>query len=296
MSRRSRRGRGGGSAGPASVGRPRGGTGRAAGRMGVPAHRAPGRLFNPLADPQRGTGMTRDTHQALREEIIHCRACPRLVTFRERLAQEKKRAFADETYWARPVPGFGDPAARLVVIGLAPAPHGGNRTGRVFTGDRSAAFLVRALHATGFANQPTSQHRRDGLEYRDAWITAAVRCAPPSNHPSPAERDRCHPFLARELTLLPNARAYLALGGFAWDAVRHAAAERWGAPLPRTPFGHGACVPLGPGRPILWGSYHPSPLNTNTGKLSFGMMVELLTQVRESFATAGPSRAPGGTP
>jgi uracil-DNA glycosylase family 4 len=224
-----------------------------------------------------------DPWQSLREEIVHCRACPRLVTFRERIAREKKKAFRDEVYWGRPVTGFGDPNGRLVVVGLAPAPHGGNRTGRVFTGDRSAAFLVRALHAAGFANRPASTDRHDGLRYTDAYITLAVRCAPPDNHPTGEERDRCLPYFERELAMLGHARAYLALGGFAWDATRRAASTRWGVPPTRVPFAHGACAPLGPGLPRLWGSYHPSPLNTNTGKLNQTMMVELLQQIRESW-------------
>jgi uracil-DNA glycosylase family 4 len=227
-----------------------------------------------------------DPSAALRGEIIECRRCPRLVAFRERVAREKKKAFRADPYWGRPVPGFGDPGARLVVVGLAPAPHGGNRTGRVFTGDRSAAFLVNALYRAGFASQPTSLHRHDGLRYTDAWITAAVRCAPPDNRPRPEERDRCRPFLAREFALLTRTRAYLALGGFAWDAVRATAAEMYGAPKVSVPFAHGACAPLGPGRPLLWGSFHPSPLNTNTGKLSTPMLVELLERIRSSWQPA----------
>jgi uracil-DNA glycosylase family 4 len=227
--------------------------------------------------------MSTDTHARLREEIVACRRCPRLVTFRERIAREKKREFRSEEYWGRPVPGFGDPLGRLVVVGLAPAPHGGNRTGRIFTGDRSAAFLVKALYATGFANQPTSRYRQDGLRYTDCWVTAAARCAPPDNRPRPDERDRCLPYLAREFRLLPKTRAYLALGGFAWDAVRSVAAQMYEAPKVRVPFGHGACAPLGRGAPLLWGSYHPSPLNTNTGKLSQEMLVGLLSRIRESW-------------
>ncbi len=235
--------------------------------------------------------MTGDSMARLREEIVACRQCPRLVTFRERIAREKKREFRSETYWGRGVPGFGDPEARLVVVGLAPAPHGGNRTGRIFTGDRSAAFLVRALHQAGFANQPTSRNRGDGLHYTDVWITAAVRCAPPDNRPSPAERDRCQPYLRREFSLLGNVRAYLALGGFAWDVVRTTTAELYGRPRSKVPFGHGACAPLGEGLPLLWGSYHPSPLNTNTGKLSPPMLGDLLERIRSSW---GPSPASTG--
>ncbi len=229
-----------------------------------------------------------DSFEILRREITDCVLCPRLVRYRERVAQEKKREFRDEPYWGRGVPGFGDPTARLVVVGLAPAAHGSNRTGRVFTGDRSAAFLVRAFHAAGFANQPTSLHRGDGLRYRDLYLTAAVRCAPPGNQPLPAERVRCAPYLERELRLLPNARAVLALGGFAWDAVRGIAADVYGVPRPTAPFAHGVCTPLGAGRPMLWGSYHPSPQNTNTGKLTLPMLTALLERIRDGFDGSGP--------
>jgi len=225
-----------------------------------------------------------DSLSRVRDEIVACRQCPRLVVFRERVAREKKRAFAHEAYWGRPVPGFGDPRARLLVVGLAPAAHGSNRTGRVFTGDRSAAFLVRALYRTGFATQPTSTHRGDGLAYRDAFITAAVRCVPPDNRPTPPERERCRPFLLRELRLLSNLRAILALGGFAWEASLDTAAELYGAPRSRVPFAHGACAVLGPGRPLVYASYHPSPQNTNTGKLTGAMFEELLERVRAGFA------------
>jgi uracil-DNA glycosylase family 4 len=229
-----------------------------------------------------------DSLARLREEIVGCRRCPRLVTYRERVAQEKKREFRTDTYWGRPVPGFGDPAARLVLIGLAPSAHGSNRTGRMFTGDRSADFLVRALCDAGFANQPTSRRRGDGLQYRDAYLTAAVRCAPPGNQPSGAERTACAPFLSRELRLLPETRAYLALGGFAWEALLDAVAGTYDIPRPRVPFAHGACAPLGPGRPLAWGSYHPSPQNTNTGKLTQAMLVDLLRRVRASWETGAP--------
>lgn len=206
------------------------------------------------------------------------------MTFRERVAREKKRAFRAEEYWGRPVPGFGDPRARLVVVGLAPAAHGANRTGRVFTGDRSAAFLVSAFYDTGFANQPTSERRSDGLRYSDLYLTAAVRCVPPDNRPLPAERDACRPFLVRELGLLSNARALLALGGFAWEVTLQAVAEAYGVPRPSVPFAHGACAPLGPSRPLVWASYHPSPQNTNTGKLTRPMLVELLQRIRGGWS------------
>lgn len=234
-----------------------------------------------------------DSLARLREEIVGCRRCPRLVAFRERIARERKREFAGDEYWGRPVPGFGDPSARLVVVGLAPAAHGANRTGRVFTGDRSAAFLVRGLHAAGYANQPTSTRRGDGLSYRDLYVTAAVRCVPPGNHPRPDERDRCAPFLERELRRLDRARAYLALGGFAWEATLAIASRVHGVERPRVPFAHGACAPLGAGRPLVWGSYHPSPQNTNTGRLTPEMFLELLGRVRAGFepARAAPRQA-----
>ena len=169
-----------------------------------------------------------DSLERVRTEVVACTRCPRLVRYREAVARQKKREFRTDTYWGRGVPGFGDPAARLVVVGLAPAAHGSNRTGRMFTGDRSAAFLVRAFHAAGFASQPTSLRRGDGLHYTDLYLTAAVRCAPPDNRPTPAERADCAPYLARELSLLTNTRAILALGGFAWDALREVVPEVYG--------------------------------------------------------------------
>jgi uracil-DNA glycosylase family 4 len=234
-----------------------------------------------------------DSLQQLREEILTCRRCPRLVAYRERVAREKKKQFRGETYWGRPVPGFGDPGARLVLVGLAPAAHGSNRTGRVFTGDRSAAFLVSALHTAGFASQPSSTARGDGLRYDDAYLTAAVRCAPPDNRPTPVEKGNCLPYLARELRLLPRTRSLLALGGFAWDALRDAVPQLYGIPRPTADFAHGRCVPLGPGRPMMWASYHPSPQNTNTGKLTTPMFVELLDHIRASWSSDGTGLARG---
>jgi uracil-DNA glycosylase family 4 len=228
-------------------------------------------------------GESPDSFAQLRAEVVACRRCPRLVSYRERIARERRREFRAEEYWGRPVPGFGDPAARLVVVGLAPAAHGANRTGRLFTGDRSAAFLVRALYEAGFASQPTSVRRNDGLAYRDLYLSAAVRCAPPDNRPLPSERDACAEYLTRELRLLRNARSYLALGAFAWEATL-AAAERVHGPVDRpVPFRHGACAPLGAGRPTVWAAFHPSPQNTNTGKLTPAMMGELLTLIRASW-------------
>ncbi|MGA8542002.1 MAG: uracil-DNA glycosylase [Thermoplasmata archaeon] len=224
-----------------------------------------------------------DSLAQIRAEIVVCERCPRLVRYRQRVALEKKKEFRHETYWGKPVPGFGDPNARLVTVGLAPAAHGSNRTGRVFTGDRSAAFLVRAFHAAGFANQATSVRRGDGLEYRDLYLTAAVRCAPPDNRPTPPERANCAPYLERELRCLTETRAILALGGFAWDAVREIAPNVYGGTRTSTPFSHGACAVLGPTAPLLWGSYHPSPQNTNTGRLTFPNLVDLLHRIRGSF-------------
>jgi uracil-DNA glycosylase family 4 len=201
---------------------------------------------------------------ALTSEIVECRACPRLVAWRERVATEKRASFAGEEYWGRPVPGFGDPAARLVVIGLAPAAHGGNRTGRVFTGDRSGDWLFAALYRAGFANQPTSVHAGDGLVLRGAYVAAVVRCAPPDNKPTTEERDQCLPFLRRELALLDQVRVVVALGQFAWDVMCRELGLR---PKPR--FGHAAEM-VTVDR-VLIGSYHPSQQNTFTGKLTVPM-------------------------
>jgi uracil-DNA glycosylase len=244
--------------------------------------------------PQRLPAPVADPFATLREEVIACTRCPRLVRYRERVARERKREFRDEAYWGRPVPGFGDPRARLAAVGLAPAAHGSNRTGRVFTGDRSAAFLVRAFHAAGFANQATSVRRGDGLRYRDLYLTAAVRCVPPDNRPTPEERANCAPFLERELQNLRELRAILALGGFAWDALRDVVPRVYDVPRPTVGFAHGACAVLGPGRPLLWASYHPSPQNTNTGKLTSSMLVDLLQRIRASFdaVPAAPPRQP----
>jgi len=216
---------------------------------------------------------------ALEHEIVGCRACPRLVAWRELVAREKRAAFAGETYWGRPIAGFGDPAARVLLLGLAPAAHGANRTGRVFTGDRSGDFLFAALHRTGFANQPTSVHAGDGLELRDAWITAAVRCAPPANKPTPAERDTCLPYAARELDLLEHVRVIVCLGAFAWAAALRLLAARGvstGSPRPR--FGHGAELAS---ETELLGCFHPSQQNTFTGRLTEDMIDGVLRRARE---------------
>ena len=209
--------------------------------------------------------------QALCREVIACRRCPRLVAWREETARVKRAAFAQEEYWGRPLPGFGDAGARLLVVGLAPAAHGGNRTGRIFTGDRSGDWLFAALHRTGLANQPMSVSRGDGLKLRDCYIAAAVRCAPPANRPLPSERDNCLPYLVRELQLLSRVRAIVCLGSFAWDAaLRTVSALGVALPRPRPRFGHGAQAALG--RFTLLGCFHPSQQNTFTGKLTEGMM------------------------
>ncbi|CAN5753208.1 MAG: uracil-DNA glycosylase [Gemmatimonadota bacterium] len=216
-------------------------------------------------------------------EVIHCRACPRLVQWREQVGREKRRAFREWEYWARPIPGFGDPAARLLVLGLAPAAHGGNRTGRVFTGDRSADWLYAALCRAGFANQPTSTHRGDGLRLTDAYVTAAVKCAPPDNKPSPEERDRCFPFLQRELVALVKLRVIVALGGFAFAAaLRALRAASHPVPRPAPKFGHGAQAGIGRDLTLI-ASYHPSQQNTFTGRLTEAMLDEVFTAARRAL-------------
>jgi uracil-DNA glycosylase family 4 len=215
----------------------------------------------------------------LAEEEMQCRACPRLVAWREQIADEPRASFRGERYWARPVPGYGDPAARLLLLGLAPAANGGNRTGRVFTGDRSGDFLFAALHRTGYANQPTSVSRDDGLELHDAFVTAAVKCAPPANKPTPAERDECRPYLVRELELLDRLQVVLVLGAFAyeglWAVLRN---NNVALPRKRPAFAHGVEVPLEPF--TIVGSFHPSQQNTFTGKLTPAMLDAVLERCR----------------
>jgi uracil-DNA glycosylase len=220
----------------------------------------------------------------LEREIVDCRRCPRLVEWREQVAREKRAAFRDWDYWGRPVPGFGDPAARVLLLGLAPAAHGANRTGRVFTGDRSGDFLYAALHATGFANQPTAVARDDGLALRDCFITAGVRCAPPANKPLPSERDNCRHWLDRELALLTDVRVVVCLGKFAWDVI---------APRPLPKFGHGA--EADGGRFTLLGCFHPSQQNTFTGKLTAPMIEAVLRRAR-AIAELPPAPVPAVPP
>ena len=222
---------------------------------------------------------------ALATEVSTCRRCPRLVEWRERVARTKRAAFAAEEYWGRPVPGFGDPAAWLLVVGLAPGAHGSNRTGRMFTGDRSGDLLYPALHRAGLASQPESVSRHDGLVLKGTWITAAVRCAPPGNRPTPAERDTCRPFLEREWDLLPNLRVVVALGGFAFSVVLRLLRDR-GEPLPRPlpRFGHAAETAIRHDLSLL-ASYHPSQQNTFTGKLTPEMFDAVWRRARELRGT-----------
>jgi uracil-DNA glycosylase family 4 len=217
---------------------------------------------------------------ALSREIVDCRLCPRLVAWREQVAVEKRAAYADQDYWGRPVPGFGDPDARIVLVGLAPAAHGANRTGRMFTGDRSGDWLYRALHRGGLATQPTSVERDDGLELRNAWVTSAVRCAPPDNKPQPVERDNCARWLNAELGALEHTRVYLCLGGYGYQALwRYLGSRDHDLPRPRPKFGHGVEVDLGELTVLC--SYHPSQQNTFTGRLTEGMLDGVIARAVE---------------
>mgnify|MGYP000079458027 FL=1 len=227
---------------------------------------------------------------ALTAEIVACRACPRLVAWRELVAREKVARFRDETYWGRPVPGFGDPSAAILLVGLAPAAHGGNRTGRVFTGDASGDFLFAAMHAVGLATQPVGRRADDGLELRGAYIAAAVRCAPPANKPTPEERATCQPFLVRELAILADVRVIVALGGIGWEATfRTIAALTGDDARPRPAFGHGATARAG-GYDVV-GSYHPSQQNTFTGRLTKEMLMAALRLAQEAAIHAGSRRS-----
>jgi uracil-DNA glycosylase family 4 len=229
----------------------------------------------------------------VRAEIVRCRACPRLVEWRERVARERVPRFADQEYWGRPVPGFGDPGARIVIVGLAPAAHGGNRTGRIFTGDRSGDFLYGSMYRNGLSSGPVSEHRDDGLELRGAYLTAVNRCAPPANKPTPRERDRCLPFLERELVALAGTRVIVALGAYAWEGALRACAALGHAVRPKPRFGHGAEADVGPY--VLLGAYHPSQQNTFTGTLTEEMLDAVLRRAVELAGVspgARPRRAP----
>jgi uracil-DNA glycosylase family 4 len=230
--------------------------------------------------PQPGEGASLSRFAALASEIQTCRRCPRLVEWREACAADPPRRFHGEDYWARPLDGFGDPAARLAIVGLAPAAHGANRTGRMFTGDRSGDWLYAALHRAGYANRPASERRDDGLRLSDAYVTAVVRCAPPANRPTPAERDNCLPYLERELALLERCRTIVALGAFAWDGALRAIRALGGeVPRPQPRFGHGAEAAVG--RWTLLGCYHPSQQNTFTGRLTEPMLDSVFARAAE---------------
>jgi uracil-DNA glycosylase family 4 len=224
-----------------------------------------------------------DSLEAIHDEVVVCRRCPRLVAWREEVARVKVARFADQTYWGRPLPGFGDPEARLLILGLAPAAHGGNRTGRIFTGDRSGDFLYASLHRTGFASQPTSVALDDGLRLTGAYVAAVNRCAPPANRPTPDERDTCLPYLVRELQQLTALRVIVPLGRFAWDGALLALRAHGHVARPKPGFGHGAEAAVGPY--TLVGAFHPSQQNTFTGKLTSGMLDDVFARARE---LAGP--------
>jgi uracil-DNA glycosylase len=223
--------------------------------------------------------------EILQKQVVACKRCARLVHHCREVAREKRRMYRDEEYWGKPVPSFGDPRAELLIVGLAPGAHGANRTGRMFTGDRSGDFLYRALHQAGFASQPTSRHRGDGLELRNCFITAALRCAPPANKPRPEELRNCRPYLERELEVLFKVRVVLALGCIAFDSYLRVAASREGfPPLSTFRFAHGANFVLPAGLPRLFASYHPSQQNTQTGKLTPQMMHHVLSDIRNYLA------------
>ena len=227
----------------------------------------------------------RDSLERIRDEVIDCRLCPRLVEWRERVAREKVARFADQEYWGRPVPGWGDLGAAVLILGLAPAAHGGNRTGRIFTGDRSGDFLFASLHRTGFANQPTSVSVDDGLKLRDAYVAAVNRCAPPANKPSPEERGNCLPFLVRELWLLTSVRVIVPLGQYAWDGALLALRALGHFVRPKPRFGHSAEAVVGPY--TLLGCFHPSQQNTFTGKLTEAMLDDVFGRARELIDVRG---------
>jgi uracil-DNA glycosylase len=235
-----------------------------------------------------------DPFTQLNAEVIACRKCPRLVAYREDVARGKVRRYRDEEYWGKPIPGFGDPKAGLLIVGLAPAAHGGNRTGRIFTGDRSGDFLFAALHRAGFANHPSSRQRDDGLRLLDCYITAAARCAPPQNKPTPAELATCRPYLVEELHLLSRVQVVVALGRIAFEAFLKAWVEAGGRlPATRPRFGHGLMTEL-PGGIRLLSSYHPSQQNTQTGRLTPGMFSRIFARARRLLAAPTTASPPAG--
>ncbi len=247
----------------------------------------------PPSDPSRRARAARDL-ESLDAAIVGCRACPRLVAWREEQARVKVARFRDEDYWARPLPGFGDPGARILLVGLAPAAHGANRTGRMFTGDASGDFLWRSLHAIGLADRPQGRRAGDGLTLRGIRVTAAVRCAPPANRPTPAEQLTCRPYLVRELELLPSVRVIVPLGAIGWDAaLRSLAALGHPTPRPKPRFGHGAEAVVGPY--AIVGSYHPSQQNTFTGRLTPPMLEAVLVRATALAALDGPAPPPAST-
>jgi uracil-DNA glycosylase family 4 len=228
----------------------------------------------------------------LHAEIVACTRCARLRAHCTDVAAVKRAAYRDEAYWGRPLPGFGDPSARLLVVGLAPGAHGANRTGRMFTGDRSGLFLMTAMHEAGFASIPRSESRRDGLALRGAWITAAVRCAPPDNKPAPQEFEACLPFLEREWAALPRIQVVVTLGKLAWDATWRVLAGRGLGIRPRPVFGHGATVPVPRGGPLVLGAFHPSQQNTFTGRLTPRMLADVFHAARAAMDPAEPQPGP----
>ncbi len=224
----------------------------------------------------------RDSFSVLRSDIVKCKKCPRLVKFREKIAAQKTKRYSDWNYWGRPVPGYGDEKAELVIIGLAPAAHGGNRTGRVFTGDLSAKFLIGCLYETGLTNQPNSDSLDDGLRMTGSYMLAAVRCVPPDNRPTPREAENCYPFLERELVLLIKAKSVLLLGKFAFDSYVKFLRATAGIKTNGLKFRHGAVYRL-EGKPTIYASYHPSPRNTNTGKMNRDMFIKLLNDIKREL-------------